>query len=495
MPFKPCEASDTGCLRPIRVLRSDVFRLAALFAVLFLALTGILIGTVLWIVEGTQRAAITSANDADISTIMNGFRDEGMYEAVEVIRQRLGSPSLRYVMRPDCYIVIQDEHQQALAGNLPPLPVQLGMVTIKLANARDSLKAADSGKQRTTPILGRGIEVTKGIYLFVGRDTRVMEATRDRILQTFMWVVLGALTIAVAVGLFLGSRFMRRVDAIAQTCKSIIAGRLDERIPLLGRDDEWDRLAGAINDMLNRISALLENLRQVSSDVAHDLRSPLTRMRNRLEQARTKSTNITEYSAAVETAIEDTDQLLAMFAALLRISQVEAGTRLSTFATVSLTQVLENIFEIYLPVAEDYRHSLDAMIQEGIHIRGDAELLTQMFSNLVENAIRHTPERTSIRITLTQEKELVVASVIDDGPGVQLSEREKVLRRFYRVSISRSTPGHGLGLALVVAIAELHHAKLTLADANPGLHVKTAFVAAPGVMAATGMIEHRQSHV
>ena len=142
---------------------------------------------------------------------------------------------------------------------------------------------------------------------------------------------------------------------------------------------------------------------------------------------------------------------------------------------VSLTEVLENIYQMYLPVAEDYQHSLTSMIQEGIHIRGDAELLTQMFSNLVENAIRHTPEHTRIQVTLKQENELVAASIIDDGPGVDPSEREKVLRRFYRVSSSRSTAGHGLGLAMVVAIAELHHAKLALSDSNPGLHVKTTF--------------------
>jgi signal transduction histidine kinase len=468
-------------LRPIRVIKSDVFRLAALFAFLFLALTGILICTVLWIVEGTQRAALASANDADISTIINGFGDEGLHEAIEVVRQRLGSTTFRYAVRPDCYIVIQDERQQKLAGNLPPLPVRLGVFTINLPETDNNPKEADPGEHhesehhKSTLILGRGVEITKGIYLFVGRDTRFLTRVAERILSAFMWVGLGAITIAVAVGLFLGTRFMRRVDAIAQTCKSIIAGRLDERIPLLGREDEWDRLAGAINDMLNRISALLENLRQVSSDVAHDLRTPLTRMRNRLEEARAKSSSITEYSAAVERAIEDTDQLLAMFAALLRISQVEAGTRLSTFSMVSLTEVLENIYQIYLPVAEDYQHSLTSRIHGDVYIHGDAELLTQMFSNLVENAIRHTPEHTHIQITLAQENGLAAASVIDDGPGVDPSERDKVLRRFYRVSSSRSTAGNGLGLALVVAIAELHHAKLALSDANPGLHVKTTF--------------------
>jgi signal transduction histidine kinase len=250
---------------------------------------------------------------------------------------------------------------------------------------------------------------------------------------------------------------------------------LDERIPLTGREDEWDRLAGAINEMLNRISALLENLRQVSSDVAHDLRTPLTRVRNRLEEAHNNSTSVADYSAAVTTAIDDMDQLLAMFSALLRISQVEAGARLHTVSEVPLTEILENVYQMYLPVAEDCRRSLTSNLAGGVRIRGDAELLTQMFSNLVENAIRHTPERTKIQINLAVDGESVTAAIADDGPGIDPGEHEKVLRRFYRGSSSRASEGYGLGLALVAAIAQLHQAKLTLTDAKPGLNVKVSF--------------------
>ncbi len=461
MPSRPCALSDIDCLRPTRLLKSDVFRFAALFAFLFLVFTGILLVTVLWIVQGTQRAALMSANDADIATVANGFLDEGVPEAVEVVKQRLGTASsFSRSLRPDSYMAIEDEQGRQLAGNLPQLPRTLGVFTTRVA---------------ASVILGRGVEVTTGVYLFVGRDTAQLIDTRERILRAFFWVVPGAIGIAVIGGLLLGVRFMRRIDAVAATCKGIIAGRLDERIPLMGREDEWDRLAGAINEMLNRISALLENLRQVSSDVAHDLRTPLTRMRNRLEEARSKSTRISEYSAAVDTAIDDTDQLLAMFSALLRISQVEAGTRLSTFSRVPLRGVLENIFQMYLPVAEDYRHSLTLNCQKDIGIRGDAELLTQMFSNLIENAIRHTREGTQIQILLKSDGNLATASIIDNGPGIDPSEHEKVLRRFYRVSGSRSAAGHGLGLALVAAIAQLHQAKLTLSNADPGLRVDITF--------------------
>ncbi len=454
-------------MRRPRIFKSDGFRLAAVFALLFLTFTGILIGTVLFIVEGTQRAALTGANDADITTVLNGFLDEGVPEAVEVVRQRLGSAVPGRTLHADCYMVIENDQKQILAGNLPELSPRLGVFEVSLTGL--------TARAGPTVILGRGVEITKGIYLFVGRDTTVLAATRDRILRAFLWVVIGAIVIAGAGGLFLGFRFMRRVDAIAQTCQSIIAGRLDERIPLTGRQDEWDRLAGAINEMLNRISALLENLRQMSSDVAHDLRTPLTRVRNRLEEARNNSTSIEDFSAAVTTAIDDMDQLLAMFTALLRISQVEAGARFDTFSTVPLTEILENVYQMYLPVAEDCRRSLTSSLAGGVRIRGDAELLTQMFSNLVENAIRHTPEHTKIQINLNVEGESVAASIADDGPGVDPSEHEKVLRRFYRGSSSRAIEGYGLGLALVAAIAQLHQAKLTLSDAKPGLKVRISF--------------------
>ena len=313
------------------------------------------------------------------------------------------------------------------------------------------------------------------LYVFAGRDWRIVSVTRARILDAFAWVAAGAAIIAAIAGWFLGSKFMQRVDDIARTCESIIGGQLSERIALRGRGDEWDRLAGAINDMLNRIALLLENLQQVSSDVAHDLRSPLTRLRNRLEAARSGSTTASEYAAAVSRALEDTDQLLAIFSALLRISQVEAGTRAGAFSDVSLSDVVQRLYEMYRPVAEDYQHELECDIRRGIHVRGDSELLIQMFSNLIENAIRHTPSRSRIRISLEPVEDRAVVVVRDNGEGIPRDEYAKVTRRFYRVSTSRTTSGHGLGLALVAAIAELHHAVLLFADEEPGLAVSVKF--------------------
>jgi len=454
-----------------RVFRAESFRLAALFALVFLTLGGALLGAVLWIVAGTERNNLIAANDADIATVANGQRAEGLDEAIEVVQQRLGTPprptGFGHRFAPEAYMVIEDAAGKVLAGNLPFVRCAAGDFTLALAPA--------GGHRHPRIVLGRCAPLGAGTTVFVGRDTGTMYATRERILNAFGWVALGTCAFSLLGGLFLGRRFMARVDAIARTCETVIAGRLDERIPLRGRDDEWDRLGRAINEMLDRISTLLENLQQVSSDVAHDLRTPLTRLRNRLEDARERSTGVADYSAAISRAVEDTDHVLSLFAALLRISQIESGTRVRSFAPVNLSELLERLFQLYLPVAEDSHHPLTRDLQAGLRIRGDEELLVQLFSNLIENAIRHTPEHTKIGITLQVRNGEVLASVIDAGPGVPPEERDKVTRRFYRGASDRGASGHGLGLALAAAIAQLHGARLLLGDAGPGLRVDMAF--------------------
>jgi signal transduction histidine kinase len=458
-------------LRPIRIFKAESFRFAALFALIFLSLTGALIGTVLWIVAGTERQTLIAANETDISTVRNGLRGEGLDEAIEVLQQRLGTPaaavsvSERFV--PEAYMVIEELSGKVLAGNLPFVRCGANDFTIVLPPL--------AGQRDSRTVLGQCADLTVTTRIFVGRDTAAMYATRARILHAFAWVAVGTCAFSILGGLFLGRRFMARVDAITQTCERVMAGKFNERIPKRGRDDEWDRLARAINEMLDRISTLLENLQQVSSDIAHDLRTPLTRLRNRLEAAREQPPGLEAYPAVIAHALGDTDQLLAMFSALLRISQIEAGTRVQTFTAVNLADVLQRLFELYLPVAEDCGHLLCRDLYPEVVVRGDAELLTQLFSNLIENAIRHTPPGAQIRIELQRVNGEALAAVIDNGPGVAPEDRDKVTRRFYRGSASRTAEGHGLGLALAAAIAQLHGARLELRDAAPGLQVITAF--------------------
>lgn len=442
--------------------------MAALFAVLFLSLAGILIGAVYWIVEDTQTSTLMNSIDADINTINNGYREKGLSEAIEVIQQRLGSAEFSHMDSAGGYFLLEEVGTGKLAGNLSELPPKLGLISLPLPK-HTTHREHDRGE-----MLGKGTFIVPGIYLFVGRNTATIAATRLRILYAFAWITGAAFVLAASGGVLFSLQFMRRIDAITRTCEAIVAGRFSDRIQLRGKNDELDRLSSAINSMLDRIAVLLDNLRQVSSDVAHDLRTPLTHLRQRLEEARTKSTTIDDYATAVAQAIDDTDQLLSIFGALLRISQIEAGTRLAAFSPLSLSQLLNRLYEMYRPVAEDHGQVLRREIHDDIHVRGDTELLNQLFINLIENAIRHTSAGTAIIIKLIVANETASASVCDTGPGIATDERDKVFRRFYRVTTSRSTPGNGLGLALAAAIAGLHQSTIDLADNEPGLKVTVA---------------------
>jgi signal transduction histidine kinase len=450
-----------------------------LFAALFLGLAGTLIGVVYWVVDNTQTDALVNVIEADISTINNGYREKGLDEAVEIVRQRLGSLDYSNVDLPGGYILLEDATRGKIAGNLASLPPQLGLMSLPRpqreheANDKDGQAQATLALARGT-VLGKGVNLAEGLYLFVGRDTATIAATRTRILQSFAWLAGATIILAAFGGIVFSVQFLRRIDAISTTCNAIVAGRFSDRIPLRGSDDELDRLASAINTMLDRIAALLDNLRQVSSDVAHDLRTPLTHLRQRLEHAQLKSATVQDYSAAVSRAIADTDELLGVFTALLRISQIEAGTRVAAFSVLSLSGLLNRVYEMYRPVAEDHGHTLELAIRQPVNVLGDPELLTQLFVNLVENALRHTPSGTQIRIALDVSPEAAIASICDSGPGIDISEREKVFRRFYRVTTSRTSPGNGLGLALVAAIARLHQAPVELADNMPGLCVSVS---------------------
>jgi signal transduction histidine kinase len=220
----------------------------------------------------------------------------------------------------------------------------------------------------------------------------------------------------------------------------------------------------------------MENLSQVSNDIAHDLRTPVTHLRHRLERARADSRTVEDYGVALEAAIAKADDILGLFAALLRIAQIEGGARRAAFQRLDLGALLAQMRELFEPVADEAGHVLQLSVRDGAIIRGDRQLLTQLFSNLIENAIVHTPPGTCIALSLTVGEGRAVARVSDDGPGVPRDEHERLFRRLYRREASRTQPGHGLGLSLAAAVAELHGAAIRIVDgAGPGLAVEIAF--------------------
>ncbi len=250
-------------------------------------------------------------------------------------------------------------------------------------------------------------------------------------------------------------------------------GALDTRIPLKGNGDDIDLVSRQINDALERLSTLVETMRQVSSDIAHELKTPLNRLKLYIEEAGDREEAGLDAGVSIASARDEADQINATFEALLQISQIEAGARKSRFRQVNLTDVLSTIAEIYTVVAEDAGmtlvHAIDA--QTEVHIHGDRELLTQLFVNLVENAIRHCPAGAEITLRLDVDERLAVARVADTGTGIPEDEHERVFRRLYRLDKSRTTQGSGLGLSLVRAVADLHEGRVELSDNQPGLRV------------------------
>ena len=250
---------------------------------------------------------------------------------------------------------------------------------------------------------------------------------------------------------------------------------LKERIPVRGTSDEIDRLSANLNRLFDSNQALLDSLKQVTANIAHDLRTPLSRLRQGLEDARANAGNQRAYEAAIDSAISESDQLLATFAALLRIAQIESGSRKAGFKIVSLTNIFEHVASAYWAVAEDEGKELISTLEAGINFHGDSELLLQMIANLVENAIRHTPSGTRIVLALEASPQGITASVSDSGPGIPPEQREKVFEHFYRLETSRTTAGNGLGLSMVSAVAALHGIQVSLQDNLPGLKVLLSF--------------------
>ena len=276
--------------------------------------------------------------------------------------------------------------------------------------------------------------------------------------------MLVVLAVGVLGAFVLGAYLRRRLATIGDTAQAIIAGDTAHRIAISAAGDEFDQAGLALNTMLDRIAKLMDNLRQVSSDVAHDLRTPLLRLRNQLEQ-------VGSVEGAAERAIDLGDDVLKLFAAILRIAEVEAGALAQGFATVDLSALVQDIGDTFRPAITDNGRVLRCMVEPGIVVLGDRELLAQAVANLLDNASLHTPVGTAILLALDADEHRVRLGVEDDGPGVASEDRDRILHRFYRAERSRTTPGNGLGLSLVAAVASAHGGSAVVTTLSPGLRV------------------------
>ncbi|GAA0584381.1 sensor histidine kinase [Rhizomicrobium electricum] len=444
---------------PRRLFRTDSFRHAILYGGLFGLSMAVLIGITYVMLNQSFKANLMREIDDDLTSMRTAYLTakpgKALHEAAEIVEDRLLAPDA------DDVFLLQ-RGRVRVAGNLPSMAPRLGVFAMTVPASRHT-------------ILGRGAQLAPGVYAFVGRDLQQLKDTETRLLRAFGVVLLVSLVLASLFALLLSRSFVRRIDTVTQTCRGIMAGQMSRRIPAAEHGDEFNRLGLAINEMLDRIQALMESLRQVSTDIAHDMRTPLTHLRHRLDRIRGEAQTQDEYAAAVDGATAECDKLLAIFTALLRIAQIEAGARRSEFRAVDLAHVIKSAHDIYAPVMEDAVRDFKVEAGAAVAVCGDEQLLLQLVSNLLNNAIAHTPDRTDIAVMSGMENGRPVLIVADRGPGIPVPDRTKVIRRFYRLEQSRTQPGSGLGLALVAAVVELHGAELELLDNNPGLRVVVRF--------------------
>jgi signal transduction histidine kinase len=453
------------------VLKRTPIRLAATFTALFAITVIALFGLLFFGLTASLTDRIRERTEETMDTLVSIDRDKGFSELASVLTAEAASvPDIDFVFE------LVDENGGHVAGNVKGIPRSGDWLSLE----RSAMQATWDNGEKDDRFLAVWHPVSKG-RLLVGSSNRELRQT-----QTFLLEVLGIGLIATTLagglcGTFLAITTQHRIDAFASTLAAVSEGKIASRVPLSGSGDDIDHVAEQVNHTLDHLQRLIENVNQSSSDIAHDLKKPISRLRQRLDMARLTGSTVSDYRAAISDTLGDLDSMTATFDALLRITQIEAGARRARFAVLDLGAVLDDVGDIYAAVAEDAGHRLEGPSArwKPAMIKGDRDLLLQLFANLIENAIRHCPTGARIALFLHDEPDGFRAEVRDNGPGIPAGERKNVFRRLYRLERARSTPGSGLGLTLAAAIAELHDAKIVLKDGEPGLCVSITFPAVP----------------
>ena len=446
-------------MRLPRLCRTSSFRLTLLYAGLFSASAIVLFGVIYWSTSFYMTGQLDAAVSSDFAELKETFESGGTRDVAAAIDGRV-----RDMPAGPMFYLLEDPAGALLAGNLPAMPMRTG--TFNTVDPRPVPHRDDR-----QPLRARGALLPGGAYLLVAIGASQRDEMGELILRVFGWGFLVTLILAFGGGVLISGGLLGQVEAISRTAREIMEGHLSRRVPTRGTDDEFDRLAASLNEMLERTESSITAIKQISNDIAHDLRTPLTRLRQRLEFAQRKAVTAAELRAAVAESIADTDAILGTFGALLRIAQIESKVVKSGFAVFDLSELLQTVVEVYQPMAEDQDQRLEAEIGSELRTFGDRELLAQMFSNLVENALRHSPRGAIVQLSTGLDGQHVTVALADSGPGIPRSEHANVFRRFYRLEASRTTPGDGLGLSLVAAITGLHDIPIEFHDNHPGLKV------------------------
>jgi signal transduction histidine kinase len=456
-----CAASGSSSVPLPNFARTTTFRSTLAIAGAFVLGTVVLFGFVYW-----QTAAyLTSSFDALITGELHIIAAESPERQLAHIHERLDNDPRRVRIAG---LFGADGHR--IAGNLESLP---GGLTPDVPAAAVVVRVDNQGRE-TEKVRLATKPLPDGNILAIGRNIEEIAGIANIVRRALMLGLLPAFGLAVVIGLVLSLRARRRLSEVNRRIQSIVAGDLRERLPTRKSNDPFDQLAASVNLMLGEIEALVHEIAGVGNDIAHDLRTPLTRVRARLERGRARATTLDELRAVVDQSIGGLDQSLAVVTALLRIAEIEHNRRLECFGQVQLAPLLREVGDLYEPIAEDQRISLQVEIADEATVHGDRDLLFEAVANLVDNAVKFTPEGGRVTLALLRRDGESVIQVKDTGRGIPEAEREAVTKRFYRSDKSRNTEGLGLGLSLVAAIVKLHGFRFTI-TAGPGCTAEIAF--------------------
>lgn len=478
-------------IRRLGLPRTTVFRLALAYAGLYILVTGITLGLVYWSTSTQLYAQIDSGLQAESGALVTLYHARGLQALREAIAKRSTRAARLASDRQNAgqrhYLLLGPENHK-LAGDLNRWPAsftsQKTWATLKVKDVSPA-EWADPDDPPDSKTLDWRIRahittLPGGYHLIIGQALNEADELNHHILDSILAAIGVTLFSILVGGLWMGRHVLVRLKTVQQTARTIMAGDLSKRIPLGRRRDEFYDLAKTLNGMLGRINALMVDMRQVTDNVAHDLRTPLTRLRARLEMAlNDPQPNTENLQETIADAIEDADSLLGTFNALLQISRLESGLSHFTLDEVDMSGICRDIQELYAPLAEDKGAKM-AFELEPVRVQGHPQLLSQLVANLIDNAIKYCDSKSGlITLTVGQISGRAQLTVSDNGPGIPSRAREKVFDRFTRLDYSRSTPGNGLGLSLVRAVMKLHQGTIRLDDNHPGLRVILEFPAAP----------------
>ncbi|MDT7951919.1 MAG: HAMP domain-containing sensor histidine kinase [Acetobacteraceae bacterium] len=456
------------------MLRSAGVRLALGYALVF-GISAAMLILVLWI-SGINilTRQVDAAIDADEQGLAEQWKQGGPEALFETIQSRIASNADN-----DSIYLVLDPKGDVVAGNLDSWPDQVsktGQVYEISVNRNGKLNQARFHRY----------DLPAGYALLVGREVSSRVALRTLLAEVLAWsmVLIGLLSVAGAI--LLKKLFGRMVSQVSQTADAISSGDLTRRVAISGRGDEFDRMAETINDMLDRLNRLMDGVRQVSNAIAHDLRTPITRARARLEDASMHAGSAEQLRSAIDRAVSDLDGITNVFHALLRISEIEAGARRSAFVRLDLRPLLDDLRDLYGAAAEERGLSLTLSAPAELPALGDRELIQQAVANLLDNAIKFSPRQKSVEIVVEQTADTMMLAVRDHGAGIPVGDVSRATERFFRGEAARNTPGFGLGLTLVRAVAQLHGGTLELQDANPGLRATLVLPRASELRAGRG---------